>query len=61
MPDAAAGKIGIKPGGNPQQAAWRREAESVKTELTRLADMNRTYFSARGPAAAEPEEPLLAV
>jgi hypothetical protein len=45
-------------GGNPQQAAWRREAESVKTEITRLAELNRTYFSARGPAAAEPGKQL---
>jgi hypothetical protein len=45
-------------GGNPQQAAWRREAESVKTELTRLAELNRTYFTARGPAAAEPGKQL---
>ena len=40
-------------GGNTQQAAWRREAESVKTELTRLLDLNRAYFTARGPRAAE--------
>jgi hypothetical protein len=45
-------------GGNPQQAAWRREAESVKTEITRLAELNRTYFSARGPAAAAPGKEL---
>jgi hypothetical protein len=45
-------------GGNPQQTAWRREAESVKTEITRLAELNRTYFSARGPAAAEPGKQL---
>ncbi|MEI9972080.1 MAG: hypothetical protein WDO73_08485 [Ignavibacteriota bacterium] len=45
-------------GGNPQQAAWRREAESVKTEITRLAELNRTYFAARGPAAAEPGKQL---
>jgi hypothetical protein len=45
-------------GGNPQQSAWRREAESVKTEITRLAELNRTYFSARGPAAAEPGKQL---
>lgn len=38
---------------NPQQAAWRREAESVKTEITRLLDQNRAYFTARGPSAAE--------
>ena len=40
-------------GGNPQQAAWRREAETVHTELSRLLDLNRAYFTARGPAAAE--------
>ena len=45
-------------GGNPQQSAWRREAESVKTEITRLAELNRTYFTARGPAAAEPGKQL---
>jgi hypothetical protein len=45
-------------GGNPQQTVWRREAESVKTELNRLADLNRTYFAARGPAAAEPGKQL---
>jgi len=45
-------------GTNPQQAAWRREAESVKTEITRLAELNRTYFTARGPAAAEPGKQL---
>jgi hypothetical protein len=45
-------------GGNPQQAAWRREAESVKTEITRLTELNRTYFTARGPAAAEPGKEL---
>jgi hypothetical protein len=40
-------------GGNPQLTAWRREAESVKGELTRLLDANRAYFTARGPTAAE--------
>jgi ribosomal 50S subunit-associated protein YjgA (DUF615 family) len=30
----------------------------VKTELTRLAELNRTYFAARGPAAAEPGKQL---
>jgi hypothetical protein len=39
--------------GNTQQAAWRREAESAKTELTKLLDLNRTYFAARGPRAVE--------
>jgi hypothetical protein len=50
-----AGRIGT---GNPQQSAWRREAESVKTELAHLAELNRTYFTARGPAAAEPGKQL---
>jgi len=40
--------------GNPQQAAWKREAEAVKAELSKLLDQNRAYFTARGPAAAEP-------
>ena len=55
---AGGGRGGGRGGGNPQQAAWRREAEAVKTELTRLAELNRTYFSARGPAAAEPGKQL---
>jgi hypothetical protein len=46
------GRGGGGPGGT-QQAAWRREAELVKTELTRLTDLNRAYFTARGPRAAE--------
>jgi len=45
-------------GGNPQQAAWKREAEAVKTELVKLLDQNRAYFTARGPAAAEPGRAL---
>jgi hypothetical protein len=60
-PETAAGAgrgSGRGGGGNPQQAVWRREAESVKTELTRLAELNRTYFAARGPAAAEPGKQL---
>jgi hypothetical protein len=44
--------------GSPQQTAWRREAEAVKTELTRLVDLNRAFFTARGPAAAEPGRQL---
>jgi hypothetical protein len=44
---------GGRGGGNPQQSAWRREAEAVKTELGKLLDQNRAYFTARGPAAAE--------
>jgi hypothetical protein len=43
---------GGRGGGNPQQAAWRREAESVKTALTGLLDQNRAYFTASGPNAA---------
>jgi hypothetical protein len=52
------GRGGGRGGGNPQQAAWRREAESVKAEITRLAELNRTYFTARGPAAAAPGKEL---
>jgi hypothetical protein len=53
-PDAGGGGRGGRGGGgNTQQAAWRREAESVKTELTKLTDLNRAYFTARGPRAAE--------
>jgi hypothetical protein len=55
---AGGGRGGGRGGGNPQQTAWRREAESVKTELTRLVDLNRAYFTARGPAAAEPGKQL---
>jgi hypothetical protein len=40
-------------GGGAQQGAWRREAESVKSELSKLLDLNRAYFTARGPKAAE--------
>jgi hypothetical protein len=59
-PESAAGggRGGGRGTGNPQQSAWRREAEAVKTELTRLAELNRTYFTARGPAAAEPGKQL---
>jgi Zinc carboxypeptidase len=39
-------------GGGSPQAAWRREAEAAKTELTGLLDQNKAYFTARGPAAA---------
>ncbi len=53
MAPEAAQREGGRGGGNPQQAAWRREAESVKTELTKLLDQNRAYFTARGPRAAE--------
>jgi hypothetical protein len=44
--------------GNPQQAAWRHEADAVKTELTRLLDRNRAYFTARGPQAVEQNKAL---
>jgi hypothetical protein len=47
------GRGGRGGGGNAQQTAWRREAESVRTELGRLLDHNRAYFTARGPAAAD--------
>ena len=40
-------------GGNPQQSAWKREAETVRSELSKLVDQNRAYFTARGPVAAE--------
>ena len=39
--------------GNPLQSAFRREAEAAKIELGRLVDLNRAYFTARGPRAAE--------
>jgi hypothetical protein len=39
--------------GNARQTAWRREAESIQTELTKLLELNRAYFTARGPKAAE--------
>jgi hypothetical protein len=39
-------------GGGPQ-GAWRREAESIKTEVGKLLDLNKAYFAARGPRAAE--------
>jgi len=47
------GRGGRGGAGGSQQTAWRREAESVKSELTRLLDRNRAYFTARGPQAAE--------
>jgi hypothetical protein len=40
-------------GGNPQQGAWRREAETAKTEIGKILDQNKAYFAARGPRAAE--------
>jgi hypothetical protein len=39
--------------GNTQQSAWRREAEVVRGEISKLLDLNRAYFTARGPKAAE--------
>ncbi|HEY2015607.1 MAG TPA: M14 metallopeptidase family protein, partial [Bryobacteraceae bacterium] len=53
MSPEAPAREGGRGGGNPQQSAWRREAEAVKGELTRLLDLNRAYFTARGPRAAE--------
>jgi hypothetical protein len=50
---ARGGRGGRGGGGGGQQGAWRREAEAVKTELSKLADLNRAYFTARGPRAAE--------
>jgi hypothetical protein len=50
-PSREAGRGGAT--ANTQQASWRREAESIKTELTKLLDLNRAYFTARGPKAAE--------
>jgi hypothetical protein len=54
-PEATGGGRGGRGGGggNPQQSAWKREAEAVKTELSKLLDQNRAYFTARGPRAAE--------
>ncbi len=49
----ARGGRGGRGGGGAQQGAWRREAEAVKTELSKLVDQNRAYFAARGPRAAE--------
>jgi hypothetical protein len=40
-------------GGGGPEAAWRREAESAKGEVSKLLDLNRAYFGARGPRAAE--------
>jgi hypothetical protein len=40
-------------GGGGAQGAWRREAESVKSEISKLLDLNRAFFTARGPRAAE--------
>jgi hypothetical protein len=47
------GGRGGRGGGNAAVTAWKREAESVKTELTKLLDQNRAYFTARGPQAAD--------
>jgi hypothetical protein len=40
-------------GGGGPQGAWRREAESIKSEIGKLLDRNKAYFAARGPQAAE--------
>ena len=55
VPEAAGGGGGRggRGGGGGPQGAWKREAEAVKTELSRLVDQNRAYFTARGPAAAD--------
>jgi len=47
------GGRGGRGGANAPVAAWKREAETVKGELTKLLDQNRAYFTARGPQAAE--------
>jgi hypothetical protein len=47
------GGRGGRGGGGDQQSAWRREAEAVKGEISKLLDLNRAYFTARGPRAAE--------
>jgi hypothetical protein len=38
---------------NPQQAAWHKEAEAIKTDLGKLLDQNRAFYTVRGPRAAE--------
>jgi len=38
---------------NPQQAAWRKEAEAAKAELGKLLDQNRAFYTVRGPRAEE--------
>ncbi len=35
------------------EAQWKTQAEALKNELTALVDQNRTYFTARGPRAAD--------
>ncbi len=55
MAEAAAGQgsgTGGR-GGGAQQGAWRREAESIRGEIGKLLELNRTYFTALGPKAAE--------
>ncbi len=47
------GRGGGGGGGGGGQGAWRREAESTKTELGRLLALNVAFFTARGPRAAE--------
>jgi len=51
-PRREGGRGGAGSTGAPQ-TAWRREAESVKSEVAKLLDLNRAYFTARGPKAAE--------
>jgi hypothetical protein len=52
------GGRGGRGGGDAQQAAWRRETDAVKTQLTALLDRNRAYFTARGPAAVDQSKAL---
>ncbi|HKE26493.1 MAG TPA: M14 family metallopeptidase [Bryobacteraceae bacterium] len=52
------GGRGGRGGGDAQQAAWRREADAAKTQLTALLDRNRAYFTARGPAAVDQSKAL---
>ncbi len=53
VPEAPAPGAGRGGRGGGAPGAWKREAETVKTDLTRLVDQNRAYFTARGPAAAD--------
>jgi hypothetical protein len=50
---APEGGRGGRGGANSAVTAWKREAEAVKGELTKLLDQNRAYFTARGPQAAD--------
>jgi hypothetical protein len=49
----ATGSGGRGGGAATQQTAWRREAEAVRGEIAKLLELNRAYFTARGPKAAE--------